>query len=397
MTEDDELERLMREGLERRAERGGHDGAGGRPGARRCRADAAEPGWSVCAAAAVAAVAVTGVLVDRAGSPGGATGPGRSTNRPARSPTVPWRTEYWRDMRVDVPADWGYGGAPRWRRPGDGRLRCRGHGRPPTGAAPGGGPDDAVRRPADRADRRLRGVPVDRPGRRAAAGALRLARRRRRARDRWTWATAGCRRPSRSTAAGSRSPPRTPALRERILDSAGGGETCMSEVDTRRVDVPASSPRDGPRAPRAPRRSRSAPIRRGGPAAGRHGWAGVRHVGGQAARELPRRPRCCRQLRSDRCPTPTASRPSGCVLELGDAGGRSSGATSCTSVRARASTWTAPASRLRARRADTRPGRAPGRSAGSRRALRPDRRQGRDDRLLHRHRAAECSARPACG
>ncbi len=23
-----------------------------------------------------------------------------------------WRTEYWHDMQVDVPADWGYGGAP---------------------------------------------------------------------------------------------------------------------------------------------------------------------------------------------------------------------------------------------------------------------------------------------
>jgi hypothetical protein len=27
-------------------------------------------------------------------------------------PSGEWRTEYWADMRVDVPADWGYGGAP---------------------------------------------------------------------------------------------------------------------------------------------------------------------------------------------------------------------------------------------------------------------------------------------
>ena len=27
-------------------------------------------------------------------------------------PTEEWRTEYWANVAVDVPADWGYGGAP---------------------------------------------------------------------------------------------------------------------------------------------------------------------------------------------------------------------------------------------------------------------------------------------
>ena len=45
-----------------------------------------------------------------AGSPTG-TAPGGSNLMSA------WRTEYWRDMQVNVPADWGFGGAPM---PGDG-------------------------------------------------------------------------------------------------------------------------------------------------------------------------------------------------------------------------------------------------------------------------------------
>ena len=182
MTEDAELARRMRAGLERRAREADTTApvvSRARAAARRRRGAR----LAGLAAAAVAAVAVTGVVVDRAGSPGGVDRPGAVDEPSGEVANGPWRTEYWRDLRVDVPADWGYGGAPQEGGSGDGGLRCRGHGVGHRRAAPGGGPDDAVRRSADRADRPLRGVPVDRPERRAAAGALRVARRRRRARD----------------------------------------------------------------------------------------------------------------------------------------------------------------------------------------------------------------------
>ena len=105
-----ELEQAMREGLQRRAEdvdtsapwwsgrvrraasprAGGVDRAGGRLGRGRGR-DRSGRGGS-------------------GGDEPGRGEPGRSTGR-SRCPSE-WRTEYWHDMPVDVPADWGYGGAP---------------------------------------------------------------------------------------------------------------------------------------------------------------------------------------------------------------------------------------------------------------------------------------------
>ncbi len=64
------------------------------------------------AVAAVAAVAVAGVVLDRSLTNDGAEPP--SADRPSETTdaVTGWRTEYWRDLQVDVPADWGYGGSP---------------------------------------------------------------------------------------------------------------------------------------------------------------------------------------------------------------------------------------------------------------------------------------------
>ncbi len=57
------------------------------------------------AAAVIVAVAVAGVLLR--GDADEPTSGGRDSRLPAE-----WRTEHWRDLQVEVPADWGYGGAP---------------------------------------------------------------------------------------------------------------------------------------------------------------------------------------------------------------------------------------------------------------------------------------------
>jgi hypothetical protein len=59
--------------------------------------------WIAIVVATAAAVAV--VVLVRSGDDPASEG---------RDDTLPteWRTEYWRDLKVDVPADWGYGGAP---------------------------------------------------------------------------------------------------------------------------------------------------------------------------------------------------------------------------------------------------------------------------------------------
>ena len=108
MVDDAELDRLMRDGLERRA--GDVDVTA--PVARNATAAVRrrQRGWLTAgfAAASVAAVAVVATLDSSPPQP-----PDDEAGGPvAVDKSGGWRTEYWADMRVDVPAGWGYGAAP---------------------------------------------------------------------------------------------------------------------------------------------------------------------------------------------------------------------------------------------------------------------------------------------
>lgn len=119
---DDELDRIMREGLERRAASADTGRAAELVAtALRAASPRRTPAVIALAAAAVAVVALgTSVLVQRddAGRdvrPGGDP----TSDGPTDGPTdgsVPgpgeWRLEQWRGIQVKVPADWGWGGAP---------------------------------------------------------------------------------------------------------------------------------------------------------------------------------------------------------------------------------------------------------------------------------------------
>jgi hypothetical protein len=61
---------------------------------------------AVGVAVAVAAVAVTAVVVERSDPPSSGEPP-VATDLPSQ-----WRTEYWHDISVQVPADWGWGAGP---------------------------------------------------------------------------------------------------------------------------------------------------------------------------------------------------------------------------------------------------------------------------------------------
>ncbi|GAA5148747.1 hypothetical protein GCM10023340_23020 [Nocardioides marinquilinus] len=116
--DDDELARAVREGLTRQAEQAEPDpavvGRARAAASRRRRARFAVLG----AAAAVALVVGTVVVVTttRTGDDDAPAGPADSaaprvtaaTDGGDPEPTA-WRTEYWRGVQVDVPADWGYG------------------------------------------------------------------------------------------------------------------------------------------------------------------------------------------------------------------------------------------------------------------------------------------------
>lgn len=64
------------------------------------------------AAVAVAAVAVAAVVVDRADPPSSEPPPAASPSPSQAAMPDGWRTEYWHDVSVQVPADWGWGTAP---------------------------------------------------------------------------------------------------------------------------------------------------------------------------------------------------------------------------------------------------------------------------------------------
>jgi hypothetical protein len=109
MVNDTELERVLREGLERRA--GEADAAV--PVAERARAVVRRrhrAGLAVgLAAASVAAVVVIAALDSTPPPPI----PPEDRPVPAGPENDKWRTEYWADVQVDVPADWAWGGSPR--------------------------------------------------------------------------------------------------------------------------------------------------------------------------------------------------------------------------------------------------------------------------------------------
>lgn len=220
---DAELEQAMRDGLERRAQRADVDvpvADRARTDVRRRRAGRLTAGL---AAAAMVAVAATVVALDRGPDPEpGPAGPGVAIDNGA-DPDAPWRTEYWKDMQVDVPDSWGWGGAP-----------------PACGVGPsvssGGQPVESdsgipyVGRPISSTDLcvdALSPPPAPyvwlgsdlEPGTRDLGGGY----------VEETVDVNG----SRLTVASD-----DEALRERILASATGGETCMSELDVRDPSFP---------------------------------------------------------------------------------------------------------------------------------------------------------------
>lgn len=109
--DDRELERMMKEGLELRASKADVDV----PVADRARSAARSGRWRTATAAGLAAASVVAVaggvaLLGDDRQSGGRDVAGDGD----RTPTVvdEWRTEYWHDIAVDVPADWGWGGSP---------------------------------------------------------------------------------------------------------------------------------------------------------------------------------------------------------------------------------------------------------------------------------------------
>ncbi len=216
---DAELEQAMRDGLERRAQRADTavpvaDRA--RDGVRRRRAGRVTVGL---AAAAVVAVAATTVTLNRDDDPGQdqmPAGPGVTDGV--------WRTEYWRDMQVDVPDSWGWGASP--------PASCVGAART-AGAQPVSGEftEGYIGRPITSrytCPAAESGPPAGpyvwlgsdlEPGTRDLGGGY----------VEETVDVNG----SRLTVASADA-----ALRERILASATGGETCMSELDVRDPSFP---------------------------------------------------------------------------------------------------------------------------------------------------------------
>lgn len=108
--DDRELEEVLRGGLAVHAE----DADTAAAVVERARADVGRrrrTRWTAVAAAAAVAVIAGGTAVARMGNEPLDT---MELDRD-RDPGVAdgeWRTEYWADVAVDVPADWGYGGAP---------------------------------------------------------------------------------------------------------------------------------------------------------------------------------------------------------------------------------------------------------------------------------------------
>lgn len=112
----EDLERLVRDGLERRASDADTSAPvvdRARAAVRRRRAGRVAAG---VAGSAVAAVAVTGVVLQQTGPAITQPLPLATDNPSASAPATAggdWRTESWHGVMVDVPAAWGWGAAPR--------------------------------------------------------------------------------------------------------------------------------------------------------------------------------------------------------------------------------------------------------------------------------------------
>jgi hypothetical protein len=223
MTED-EVEQVMRRGLARRAADADVSPAAVarvRPRPSRGRGTRLTV---LAAAAGVAAVAVTVAVVDVARD-GGGSGPGPVDGAHEQPAPTSWRTEYWRDLQVQVPADWGWGSAPA----GADLLWCGGPGAEvevggrrlpepdpdvPYVGRPIGQTDMCLAHAADRtpaAPYVWLGAPLEPGTTDLGDGYVRETRE-----------------VNGSTVSVAT---QDPALRERILDSATGGETCFSELE----------------------------------------------------------------------------------------------------------------------------------------------------------------------
>lgn len=147
-----------------------------------------------------------------------------TTTAPTSAAPEEWRTEYWADVAVDVPADWGYGGAP-----DESGVACS----PEAMTGPDGAPREEggdlgwVGRPIALTDLCTKVSDTWRP------------------RAPYVWLGAGIQPGTRdygdgfvqetvevdgsTVTVGSDDP----ALREHVLGSVRGGEVCLSELETR--------------------------------------------------------------------------------------------------------------------------------------------------------------------
>ncbi len=224
--EDEQLERVMRDGLERRALDAARDAglvARARDGAqRRRRLRAVAVG--VTAIGAVAACAALAAVLSA-----GTSGPTAIDAAGGEDPTVSapeagaWRTETWGDIQVDVPADWGYGGAP-----GADGVACypaAGLDAAGTPVRPRATPPGYVGRPIVLTDVCLSvdaGAPVQGPyvwlGAGIEPGEVDLG-------DGYVQETVSVAGTTVTVASDD------VALRRQILESVGGSERCLSELD----------------------------------------------------------------------------------------------------------------------------------------------------------------------
>jgi len=234
MVEDNELDRLVRASLERRADE--VDPAA--PVAERARG-AARRRRSVryaalASAAAVVVIAVSAFVATREGADR------TPADRGGDSLPAEWRTEYWRDLKVEVPAHWGYGGAPM---ESGGLVSCYPEAAiGPDGARLEGEPTRGyVGRPIGLTDICVP-YPDNRPGgpqspyvwlgAQIPTGTVDLG-------DGFVQETVEVNGSNLTVASDNA------ALRERIIDSAGGGEQCLSELE-RPLTLPLDADFGGP-------------------------------------------------------------------------------------------------------------------------------------------------------
>ncbi len=134
MTEhrDDDLEAIMRAGLQDKAEEVENHGgyaAQARAGARTRRRTRIGLVAAATAAVIVAGVVATDLVDDPSVDKTPVAGPthtGNNSKGPGSGPQVPanWRVESYRGVQLRVPPDWGWGGAPRRDHDGNGEIFC---------------------------------------------------------------------------------------------------------------------------------------------------------------------------------------------------------------------------------------------------------------------------------